>query len=1797
MFNHTQRTITGQSPAAGMRNDRQPYIPAFQSWQLTPSHSLGVRHRRGGAVIIVVLALLSLMIFLGVFFFEFTQEEQLAAQNYAVTNQFLDPEPYFEEAEKQLIIGPDASRSMSPLSAGEVGQDNFSTTAPAGIVDGTPGTPHSLIAHIIGRMQRTTTGVKPTDLLPHNGHGVTVTFQDNNSDQIYGPGDYAFFDMDGDGIPDATLPGEDADGDGVLDTGEDIVYPDGYLQPAFGINFSRPAQPDPLNDAFSQANTANALRPFQPDVEYTYPDINNPFLAYDRTDPITGRRILAPTFHRPDLFPTMRSSGFADLYTDPATMRLVMRPHREHRYPDNTPGDRTDNVRRYLVNSAGTQAQSGDKSRVIFPFPFQVDSDNDGSYNEMGIYSDVSTTEVGYDLDVDLTGDGKPDGIWIDSGDDLIDLPDGRQMVPMFSFHVIDADALININSAGNLQGAIVNGVLYDSGIPFSVSNTGASASEINLQRALTGRPDSYPYSTPAEIAVRQKVLAEHVFGYASLDPLQPITPLTMANIELAFMLGGRIQSRSSSRLSGRYGEQNLIGSGTPPSPGITNVDDDLDNTPDSARYQGGAQRSKSIYDPRGGGTTTVDVVIPYASHPIAPKGTGSSAITSSGATAGQRILNPAVSGSPVVFPEYPNSAAPTPNSGWEAPQVGTIPSNSVPVVSAVYPYPSAPISDPLGSTLFPSGTTDMYDEEDETRLRNPDRVYDDIYRPEENITFQVSEADRQRMGGNMRAEMIAPFNFKYAHDAQDIRKRFTTDSWDLSELTYVPGRYSSGTGYNETSEWTSGRRFFPPDFKNPSSTIFTDTDPIRPEVRALLALEDTNYPSSSGSSRRETNTFPLISGGSGVGTAQLWRQPLNLNKLLVGFDSKGYPIFRDLMPHPDIEELEYIDTGDSLGPISIPAMIHGNDSALVTGQIPATAAFSNISSAPTTDAVRAQTATAMEWWARYDRQRMARDIFTLLYIVGAPDIDFDLSTPATKEGPATKPYLHPEMVREMAQFAVNYVDALDRDDVVTKFEYDNNLSDGWSWSSGGPVVYGVERASLSFSEVQFLQTKPRTDVATTLHDDDEMNVHQYLHMELRNSSPYQVDLAEGWRISRVMRDVSGNGTGTRDKSVEFKTSGFGTASAITKFVRPGGNFLIGTHDGNVVNGGGAKICSDLYADVADGAELELILPSSTDSSINTVPNDSADPNPLTDLDLGVPSTHPHFQYFDHIAGDTDSRYQNPIPPLTPPKVPPTHLVRQIDGTLPSTPAVPETNLTFDLVLERRQNLKGIKVGGDTSSMGDWIEVDRFQVRSRDMGTLSPDDAVVDIANPGAQAEVQAALTNLHSVERRQPFDPTQFEHIDGMMSNHTMAVTAGPTTSPAANSIFTGTSFTLWQPHFDRDFTSVYELMSVPLYGNWPLSEIVAGTHTGTTASTPAGTLTTNTFYKEIHGGTQFNLAPGATASGSGLLSGDFTAGIRFNFPNGLPGSPYQGWNEYNYQNAWYRLFDFVAVHRRADQQSEELISGDPGSTKPVFRVPGKVNLNTLRDESVLAAVIDDEVHLTYGNTYSTNDKLTTTPLQRNWFSELLQSRDGTDYFANLASSPQVAIPNSINSRPFRSASKPDPYATATFDEGVENGLLRSVTRRGSTTLELRPEPQSPYATPSLTSPASFMSIWAASPPSQMDTLMHARPAERNWQGLFDSGDLANTGIDHHTRNRILAKIANNSTMKSHVFFVWTAVGYFEAHKTSGGYVQIGARLNDIPIHRRFSVVDMSKLDEAYNTSSNTFDETKFIIFQKRLR
>src|SRR5262249_45646189 len=97
------------------------------------------------------------------------------------------------------------------------------------------------------------------------------------------------------------------------------------------------------------------------------------------------------------------------------------------------------------------------------------------------------------------------------------------------------------------------------------------------------------------------------------------------------------------------------------------------------------------------------------------------------------------------------------------------------------------------------------------------------------------------------------------------------------------------------------------------------------------------------------------------------------------------------------------------------------------------------------------------EYWARRDRQQMARDIYVMLYTLGgendsssqnnANTVNF-INTPNTisSAGPPVQRRLYFDwQLKEMAQFAANYVDALDRDDVITKFEYDKDLSNGWN--------------------------------------------------------------------------------------------------------------------------------------------------------------------------------------------------------------------------------------------------------------------------------------------------------------------------------------------------------------------------------------------------------------------------------------------------------------------------------------------------------------------------------------------------------------------------------------------------------------------------------------------------------------------------------------------------------------------------------------------------------------------------------
>ncbi len=138
--------------------------------------------------------------------------------------------------------------------------------------------------------------------------------------------------------------------------------------------------------------------------------------------------------------------------------------------------------------------------------PFKVDANNNGIFGEQGLWSG-STTNT-YEYDVDNDGDGKREGIWLDLNYPMQVLLDGRKMVPLFSYTVIDADGLVNLNTAGNLSWLPQTNLALQrpflgqpqglgSGFyPISHSNLGMSSpGEINPFWALVADPENTLYN------------------------------------------------------------------------------------------------------------------------------------------------------------------------------------------------------------------------------------------------------------------------------------------------------------------------------------------------------------------------------------------------------------------------------------------------------------------------------------------------------------------------------------------------------------------------------------------------------------------------------------------------------------------------------------------------------------------------------------------------------------------------------------------------------------------------------------------------------------------------------------------------------------------------------------------------------------------------------------------------------------------------------------------------------------------------------------------------------------------------------------------------------------------------------------------------------------------------------------------------------------------------------------------------------------------------------------------------------
>ncbi len=1475
----------------------------------------------------------------------------------------------------------------------------------------------------------------------------------------------------------------------------------------------------------------------QPDVDYTAPDINNLFLAYDGYTLLNGnwRRVVIPSFLRPQLLRnTTTGVHVNDWYENDGSVTLanetttrVMRPHPKH----------------VFVAPNGTASAT---SRFTTSFPFQPLTNPGGNatiHGELGIFTNSFNLGAPVvELDVDNDSDGLLEGIWMDLDFPPIQSPSDptKYILPLFSFTVYDMDGLVNLNTAGNMRrpGDIDlnytpsnnffgehSSIYTDKYLFLSRSNMGLSSpGEVNPQWVLNARPEletsggdlkssasaadvfqqhrlffgGYPYPHGAIASPR---------AYAGAGDFQTAYENTrdwreVSNMEYFFLNFGRpefslpspiangTQSDVIDLYAGRWGEPNRMY-------------DALRTNPTDNIYIVDASGSPVVAFPRAGQTLVDDNANRYEGgvlsgslagnranvhsfmHPLAYNGSGR--VNKTGASYRQTLIG---------------------YNGWKGYQdfeiAGGIRYNS-------------------GLTFFKDSVADssasfgvLMDDADEITvdMEKVQRPYDEPFTPDDLAFLHMSQTDQDDTGVNSRLENLLPFNFGRAATinkrGNQIRKKFTTMSWDRKQfgMTIINGlrNWETDVGTN-----------FPPSFPTTAGV-----DPFRQPLRELLTVKPGN-----------TDT-----------TQQRPQMKLNLNEVLV-YESTGTGRIittRPLTPHPgeDVDDDGTLDPGEDL---------NGNG---VLDALPATVINTswNRNSLPTYPPTTPQ---LQEFWARYDRQLMARDIYVLLYTLGGGSDTVQYNTNSTA-------YTQTQL-KEMAQYAVNVVDALDPDDVITRFEYDTNLANGWGLDDnpytddGGDraEVYGVEAQKLTLSE--FLAIKaPRVEDSSsnpvnhdaTEYDDEKDRYFSYI--ELRNAGTRTVSFAnDAWQIRLEPRvDPIEDNNGVTDPDY-----------ADLSDLLPDGT-LTNTHKRRLTLRSGAVGGGGIYTvrSAGDNENMDPMSGMPRESYFRVDPNFSGGSptySTIVPRDITAPAT-------DLITDDdsSDFRMTTEADIVTP-------MANRGDFLNGSNTDAGTTNpadLKFVVRLMRRAHLGRATPAFDTADDRDnpWVEVDSMVISGLKEFALQESDM---------STQIQTQLNQLQSLEREQPLyarGAGEGTHAAGSSGTGYRANTVGTTNSNTGagslgvdglpgiatfdddgdstpdNAAERGWAFSddrprfdIWQPHFDRDFASVVDLFSIPVVGPDRVTSDLA---------TEAGWQTRSD----------------ATTTVDRANDVRFAGIQKFLDPSGPDDT------NANDDNRWYRLLEFVEVPTRAHLQLGNALA-DP-------RVPGRINLNTIRHPSVLAALLDDTDAFTLD--LATNDRnpsLNATHLGSNWWLQFQNSRDPKCYGINgiaLADAPHIpGNPKIIGEQavPFHGLHRNLPTSTQT----QVNDLRESTIYRS----------------------------------------LPADAGNNNKRLLFEvstgAEHLGTAGsankVDFHTRNRLLSKIAANTTTRSNTFVVFMSVAYFEASgagtTTYGSPVQIGGRLSPFdatrtanqPDYRGFFVIDRTRAEQAFEPSTGKFDHWKNLI------
>ena len=1827
---------------------------------INPQRSIQPTTRRGSTLIIVI-ALLGLLAFTGMVFFTFAAQERAAAEYFSESaksssEEVEDPFPW---AMQQIVVGttnlPEQKGSIlwSPtqrhsIVRNMVGNDIAPHTGTGlhVVLDSTTGFPvidndYSGTQDFLGTNPATTALANKLNFvdaqagwgrsLGRNVEGLLAQFRPIQEFDVNGNGQLdAGEDVNRNGALD---PGEDTNLNSILDRGEDLNS-NGVLDADEDTNRNGilDGAEDRNNNGFLDVVGVPA-----PDVDYTYPDINHLFFGYKGwsirdngteedlnlngiLDPgedvnTNGRldrryeqvRTFIPSFFRPQYLKSALNQGKVglDVPTDPnwfdetgspTHQQYAVRSFRPHAFHITGFDSSGNPVLRFLdKNNPAHVGAIAALPGTSGHFPLRRNEGNAATqfngpnFGKLGVWTgDGAATSTTFELDSDNDGDGIKEGIWLDLRYPLQETADGRKYTVMHSFTIYDLDGLIDLNTHGNLAGlprnAVINGALAGPGgllesTFLSQSNSGVGPHEINPTYALA----PIGFVPDSDAAVNPKF----VDWYASV----PSNRLEQANMELAWLLTGRIEGAvptGAEVFDGRWGDASALW---------------------FHRFTGGGRRVNSLPRPGRAGNlsqTSTDVVNNFGGaagfddnqdafeglasavtgrkrgivHPVDYAGRGRR-------TDSANPLSPILVQPVNTLPEqwtgyldYPlvgNATGIADNASY----IGGKDGDATTGVDNLVAYSNA-----TSPSNFNQNFEDPYETiVDIDRAVRPD---DQIFTPLDMISAHLTKTDEDNATGlSDRLENLAPFTFA---DNSSRAEFFTTLSNSFRHFSFGQDLASRPWEWTANSD-NDAFLEFPPMFgygEAPANAVlpYSTFDPFRPQTRRLLlteAMEGRGVPGQLPLSLNQVLDVVRTAQTPREGTPEFQR-----------FMQRSGLRFRPLTEHPISTEVD--GAGDT-----------ARDTVTTIPTVP-----SNLTTPLPT--FPPQTFEDREFWARRDRQQMARDLFVLLYTIGGAEFDNTVTPNRVRDytgDNAGRLVYSEDRVRLMAQFAVNVVDAMDSDNVITKFEYDKNLHDGWGLdddaytfsTTSDPsssatttaidfiksgmypddtadrgIVYGVEAQQLAFSEVLGIRSANTGNNDGTPYDDSRggtANPTYFLFTELQNMLPSKAVLGSGltsgetaatsvWRLVRKDRATKADPSQlTKEAAPAVPPAYLAFATNVRNEIDGGGRFTISATTAT----GGTIPSSDFFVDVGAYDTMttaytgmfdntyELIAPNTSTGTLPTTTTPATDPAwaPRCDLDLIV---HTTAYYQSAVAGELL------LPDVT------TFTYNGHDGILEGDAnrdgdGIPATSVSgnpepvflepgFGGTSEGFDLVLERRLNPDLPSVSEiqnpWIEVDRVRVPFKNFD-INAMDTAVDLRNNGTR--LQAVV----STERTEPLQNALSSHapvttgVNSFRSN-SLKGDVNTTTDDTFGGNSSSSSFKVWQPHFDREFVSTGELLNVPVYPPNMLTQRLASAR-----RPPLQQLARNSL----------PIAPEIlNAAGAAAL---------FLLPDWTPDGP--GPATAN-DNRWYRLLQFVEVPSRVNRTLGNYVN--------LKRLPGKLNPNTIRDREIYAGLLDDPQFMdtnplsdlngnldldgpfTLGNgsAFDGRDGLDAFPLdadsvgKRDRWLELINERDGNVQSIKdpTPDSPGPNLPNDEVQATYWIPGAPNSrpfrsFNSLTTKQNDDSAFEQTILRRLG--LDKPAVIGNSRANVAGDGNTNYVSNVTLDPDSNRHWLEAGdQDYHKTNQGIAPAP--AATTVEHH---QLLSKIMNNTTTVSNTFIMYGTAAYFEVYEDPvTGLVQVGGRM-----------------------------------------